>query len=204
MTQAQELLVDHSVIKTLAPEEKLRYLVCIKKTVQHTLAGRSGKMRVHTLVKSGGKPEVLQRFQVMFSQNVRGYTWKGIFISLVIFLLSFTFVFEESSKPKYDEDGCEIFNYVQENSYFIKIGSNYDLYLDGQYFSSYANDNEIEVDFRNLPIYEEGKNEEKGNHCIDSCLHFDNSFFGDCFCFYTSYIFGSFKWKQYNMRAKSG
>lgn len=155
MVQAQELLVDYCVIKELKPEEKLCYLECIQKTVKHASAKRAQKISVAALGNGGRKRDVLQRFQLIIAQNVRGYNWKSILVGFLFFVLSFTFIFEGVVYPaEYDEYGTEIFYFVEEKSYYIKNGKKFDLYLDGRYV--YTTD-EIIDDFRNLPIYEEEK-----------------------------------------------
>ena len=69
-------------------------------------------------------------------------------------MLSFTFVFERSVRQEYDTCGDEVFYFVEGNSYYIKNGKRFDLYLDGRYVYT---TNEIIDDFKNLPIYEEEK-----------------------------------------------
>ncbi len=153
--QAQELLVDHQITRALEPEERVCYLECIKKTAEHARMNRREKMSVHALGIRGGKRDVLQRFHLIIDPRCCGYTWKSMVISLVIFLLSFTFVFEPVFKPDYDEYGNEVFNFFEENSYFIKNGTQYDLYLDGRYYATYKKKEAIKEEFRDLQVYEE-------------------------------------------------
>ncbi len=155
--QAQELLADRCVVEGQGPQGRCCYLECIKKTVQHTLAARSKGVHGHALGDRGRKRDVLQRFRLVIDQSVCGHTWKGIFISLVIFLLSFTFIFEASFKERYDENGNAVFDITKDDSYFIQDGSQYELYLDGRYFFTYERFSEVEDDFKNLPIYEKGE-----------------------------------------------
>lgn len=153
--QAQELLVDHQITRALEPEERVCYLECIKKTAEHARMNRREEMSVHALGIRGGKRDVLQRFHLIIDPRCSGYTWKSMVISLVIFLLSFTFVFEPLRRPHYDEEGNEVFTLVRDNSYFIRNGTGYDLYLDGRYCHTYENREMIEPVFKDLPIYEE-------------------------------------------------
>lgn len=153
--QAQELLVDHQITRALEPEERVCYLECIKKTAEHARMNRREEMSVHALGIRGGKRDVLQRFHLIIDPRCSGYTWKSMVISLVIFLLSFTFVFEPVFKPDYDEYGNEVFNFFEENSYFIKNGTQYDLYLDGRYYATYKKKEAIKEEFRDLQVYEE-------------------------------------------------
>lgn len=153
--QAQELLVDHQITRALEPEERVCYLECIKKTAEHARMNRREKISVHALGIRGGKRDVMQRFHLIIDPKCSGYTWKSMVISLVIFLLSFTFVFEPVFKPDYDEYGNEVFNFFEENSYFIKNGTQYDLYLDGRYYATYKKKEAIKEEFRDLQVYEE-------------------------------------------------
>lgn len=157
VAQAQELLVDRSVVQGQGPQGRACYLECIKKTVQHALSARSKGVHGHALGERGSKRDVLQRFRLVIDQSVCGHTWKGILISLGIFMLSFTFVFEASFRERYDENGNEVFIITKDDSYFIKKGSQYDLYLDGRYYSSYESFSDVADDFKNLPIYKEGE-----------------------------------------------
>lgn len=154
MAQAQELLVDYCVTKGLKPEEKLCYLECIQKTVKHAAIKKSQKISVAALGSGGKKRDILQRFQLIIAQNARGYNWKNILIGCLLFVLSFTFVFEQSIKPEYDEYGNEVFYCIEGNSYYIKSGEKFDLYLNGRYI--YTADKIVE-DFKGLPIYKEGE-----------------------------------------------
>lgn len=67
-----------------------------------------------------------------------------------MFVLSFTFVFEPSYKPEYDELGNRVFYGDESNSYYIKNGTSYDLYLDDNYVYTSL---EILENFKKFPIY---------------------------------------------------
>lgn len=85
------------------------------------------------------------------NSKVNDLKYRGIIISIAIFILSFTFVFEPSLRPSHDEFGDKIFYGNEELSYYIWDGTNYNLYISDEYVCTTQS---IHEDFKELPIYQ--------------------------------------------------
>ena len=79
-----------------------------------------------------------------------------IALASILFMFSFTFVFEARNLPEYDQNGDDIFYLEKDNSYYLKNGKCYDLYLNGEYFFTTEDLAQVPNDFKDLPIYEKG------------------------------------------------
>lgn len=69
-------------------------------------------------------------------------------------------MFEAFNMPEYDENGDKVFYLIKDNSYYLKNGDKYDLYLNGEYFDSVDDLEKEPDDFKDLPVYydiEEGR-----------------------------------------------
>lgn len=84
------------------------------------------------------------------NSRVNGLTCRGIIFSIIIFILSFTFIFEPSLQPMHDEFGDEIFYGNEGLSYYIWDGTNYELYISGECVCTTP---KIHEDFKDLPVY---------------------------------------------------
>ena len=154
VNQVQELLADYQVGRSLNAEETIDYLECIKKSAAHTISTGIDRMSLHALGNGNRRRNILQRFKLIMERNVTGYTVKGIVLAGLFFLMSFTFVFEPCYNNSYDENGNEVFNYFEfrNDNYYIKNGTEYDLYLNDRYVYTFET---IVDEFKDLPIYEE-------------------------------------------------
>ena len=110
-------------------------------------------MSFHALGNGNRRPYILQRFRLIMEQKAAGYTLKGIILAGLCFLMSFSFVFEPYYNDIYDENGNEVFFYLEssDDNYYIQNATQYDLYLNGRYV--YTDDIIID-DFKELPVYE--------------------------------------------------
>lgn len=150
VNQAQELLVDYVINKNLTSDQKTTYLEVLSRSVKHAYALKSNTSYTYALVDGHSQSNMMQRLQCIIAHKVKGVSFIGILLSVFMFLLSFTFVFEPSNEPKYDEFGNKVFYKSENNSYYIQNGSSYNLYLSGEYV--YTAPHVIDS-FKELPIY---------------------------------------------------
>ena len=153
VNQVQELLADYQVGRSLNVKEIIDYLECIKKAAAYTISAGTDRMSFHALGNGNRRPYILQRFRLIMEQKAAGYTLKGIILAGLCFLMSFSFVFEPYYNDIYDENGNEVFFYLEssDDNYYIQNATQYDLYLNGRYV--YTDDIIID-DFKELPVYE--------------------------------------------------
>ena len=153
VNQVQELLADYQVGRSLNVKEIIDYLECIKKAAAYTISAGTDRMSFHALGNGNRRPYILQRFRLIMEQKAAGYTLKGIILAGLCFLMSFSFVFEPYYNDVYDENGNEVFFYLEssDDNYYIQNATQYDLYLNGRYV--YTDDIIID-DFKELPVYE--------------------------------------------------
>ena len=150
--QIQELLVDQLVLVHFPQkQDKICYLNCIVKTIKHPLAQQGKSFPSNTLCDFSSEKSLLQRFYFMSNtENIRCKSALFTIVFCILFIFSFTFVFEAYNKPAYSESGQPFFYLNEENSYYIQRGDSYDLYLDGSYV--YTTDT-ILSEFKDLPVY---------------------------------------------------
>lgn len=150
INQVQELFVDYTISKSLNESEKLAYLNVLSKSVKHACHCKSGRRQIYALADNHSSPNMMQRLYCIINSSTRRISFWGILLSIFMFVLSFTFVFEPSYKPEYDELGNRVFYGDKSNSYYIKNGTSYDLYLDDNYVYTSL---EILENFKKFPIY---------------------------------------------------
>lgn len=151
VNQIQELLVDSHLTQTMKKVEKEKYLEVLEKTLKR------GKQRpgidsqcTYALVDCHQKESVRQRLKYIINVPQKKYSRIGIAVCLLLFVLSFTFVLEPSYTPKTDEYNNPVYTGQEDNSYYIKNGQGYDLYLDNTCLG-YVDG--IVKDLEHLPIY---------------------------------------------------
>ena len=142
INQVQELYVDYEVSKSLAKKDKVVYLKVLSKTADHICNNKLNKNFIYAL-SDNRSSNMLQRVECIVKLKVNGLRYSGIILSIVIFILSFTFIFEPYTRPIYDEGGDKIFYGNEESSYYIWDGS-------GECVCTTPN---IHEDFKELPIY---------------------------------------------------
>lgn len=143
----QELRVDYAITHTSNKEDKLCYLQCIQKSISFHEPNKMHRSTyaLHTL---STQDNFKQRISLILEPSKK-LTMPAIIVSFVLFVASFTVVFEASHHDKYDENGNRVY-YLEGKSYYVENGDAYDLYLDGEYV--YTTDIIIS-DFEHLPIY---------------------------------------------------
>lgn len=148
VTQAQELFVDYSISKQLTLNEKITYLECLKKTL---ISQTINSKHIFALAHNQSERNIRQRFSMITAKEVHGFTRIGLLISLCLFILSYSFIFEPSLKPTIDESGDKVYYYDQRDSYYIRNGEQFDLYIDGQFIHTFP---EIFEDLKDFPVYD--------------------------------------------------
>lgn len=152
INHVQELNVDYEASKGLTKNEKLVYLNVISKTADYICKNKKKRKPIYAL--SDEHPlNILQRLSCIISSKVNGLTFKGIIVSIILFICSFTFVFEPSYQVTHDE-GDKIFYGDEELSYYIWDGTNYELYISGECVCTTP---KIHENLKNLPVYSEEK-----------------------------------------------
>ena len=150
INQIQELYTDYEASKRLTKNEKLVYLNVISKTAEHIY---NDKKRIKTTyaLSDSHSLNILQRLNCIVNSNGQGLTFTGIILSISLFVLSFTFVFEPSYQPTHD-GGDKVFCGNEELSYYIWDGTHYKLYISGECVCTTP---KIHENLNNLPVYSE-------------------------------------------------
>ena len=123
--------MDYEVSKSLAKKDKVVYLKVLSKTADHICNNKLNKNFIYAL-SDNRSSNMLQRVECIVKLKVNGLRYSGIILSIVIFILSFTFIFEPSLQPMHDEFGDEIFYGNEGLSYYLWDGTNYELYISGE------------------------------------------------------------------------
>lgn len=147
LKQLQELYVDYSVTNTLKKNDTLLYLNCLRKTAVNSCKNPES---VYAFCDNSSKDKLRQRLIFIMKKKAKGISVASTAITLSLVLLSFTFVFEASNCSKYDENGDRVFYFDESNSYYVKKGTEYDLYLNGEFVYTTP---VIIDDFKNIPVY---------------------------------------------------
>lgn len=146
--QIQELAVDCQLTYKKPSDETLHYLDGLTKTLAHQV--RKTPSSVHTLLTSASPKRIKQRFVIITERKSKKLSVPGTFLILLIFLFSYTFVFEPSFSPTHDENGNPVYEFEEGNSYYVRNGKGYDLFLNNE-FITYTDT--IYKEFSKLPIY---------------------------------------------------
>lgn len=93
--QIQELLVDAQLMQMTTPSQKIAYLDSLTKTLKYAKEkGKSHKNMEFALLSYHRESFTLQRFRCITANTIKqGSKW-GRIICLLLFILSFAFVFE--------------------------------------------------------------------------------------------------------------
>lgn len=152
VNQIQELLIDSHTTKHLTKEQKADYMFAITKTLKYAIKPVSSSSKA--LVDRHNDSAVYQRLQYIIDNPVKKNSITGTFLFVVLFLFSFTFVIEAESQPKVDEVGDSVFRASEEETYYIKNGDSYDLYMQNEYVIT---TDDILDEFKDIPVYEKGE-----------------------------------------------
>lgn len=159
LQQIQELYVDHSMEAMVPIQNRLDYANSILKTLKYTQ--NNGKQMTeqtsyYALCDLSNKKSLQQRFHYIKKWKHKKRSNTFIALAALLFMFSFTFVFEARNLPEYDQNGDDIFYLEKDNSYYIKNGKYFDLYLNGEYFYTTEDLTQVPKDFKDLPVYEKG------------------------------------------------
>lgn len=146
--QIQELLVDYDISKRLDKIQKIEYLQTLRITLGYQKEPEQTKLS--TFIKR--QDSMLQRFHYITNTSAKSFTVFGVVVCLLLFVMSFTFVFEPFHEPTTDENGRKVWRDEEDGTYYVvnKEGT-YDLYMQNEYV---ATTDEILETFKDVPIYE--------------------------------------------------
>ena len=122
---------------------------CLKKSIPSSSPNKLHES-AYAINNISSEEKLKQRILSITSAHSKKTSVLVIIISFLLFVTSFTFVFEAFNIPRYDENGNRVFTNVEGNSYFVQNGGSYDLYLNGEYV--YTTDTIIS-NFKDLPVY---------------------------------------------------
>lgn len=160
ISQIQELKVDNFICKAANPKTKSQYLECIRKTIVYSTNGsHKNSHSLYAFCDSASTKKIIQRLKFITMKDTNNRINMGyLLIFVIIIFLSFTFIIEAFNQPEFSENGEKVFYKNKNNSYFVKNGVKFDLYLSGKYVYTTT---EIVSDFKNLPIYNEAPQEKE-------------------------------------------
>lgn len=147
--QLQELITDFSVTKKATPNQTVIYLNCLKNTLLYTQAQKQKSS--YSFIGLHTKKSIYQRVYFL-THRYKMFSPLSMVIASMLFIISFTFVFEPASNPDVTEEGYPAFWCMPPNSsYYIRNGDLYDLYLGNKFVDTF---DFIYNEFKDLPIYD--------------------------------------------------
>ena len=152
--QLQELRVDYYICKSANKTTKNLYLECLRKTIVHSSnLSNKNSHSLYAFCDNSSNRNLMQRLKFITMKGINNrITFGPIIIFFVFIFLSFSFIVEAFNQPEYSEEGEKVFYKSKIDSYFVKNGVKFDLYLSGKYVYTTS---EIISDFQDLPIYNE-------------------------------------------------
>lgn len=151
VTQTQELLVDERLTRTLCHAEKAQYLEVLSKTLHFQKNMISQNLeQPYTLADQHYKKAVLQRLHYIIDAPTKRFSVWSAALCMALFLLSFSFIFDTYYEHDTDEDGARVFQNIEGQTFYIKNGELFDLYMQNEYVGSFP---QIVEDFKNVPVY---------------------------------------------------
>lgn len=151
--QIQELSIDYHLTKTQNKIQKEAYLDTLLNTLQQDVvvsAQKTAHNNIYSLVDNHSKKNIQQRFYYLTQPRVRSFSIYGIVLCIFMFICSFTIVFEPYYKHRFDENGNPVYQNIEGETFYIKNGDVYDLYMQNQYVYTTP---KIFEEFKNAPIY---------------------------------------------------
>lgn len=151
VNQIQELLVDYHLANHLSRKQKAEYMITLTKTMRYNQTKKTPSF-TYTLTDSHNNSSIQQRLQYIMNHSVKQIPFWGIVFCIILFILSFTFVFEPITSPETDKAGNIVWRADEENSFYIRNGDKYDLFIRNEYVIT--TDQPCEL-FKDFPIYSE-------------------------------------------------
>lgn len=152
-----EMRVDQEIAKN--PRQKIEYTLCIETVMQHLLNPASAPspepMSSISFCKKSCSATI-QRISMLLENETPSHKWiRYTLVSFmtILFVLSFTYIFEASSEVSTDITE-ETLRIDVSNTYFIeKSDRTYEFYLNGDYWETVDS---IKYFDKDIPIYKEG------------------------------------------------
>lgn len=156
LTLAYEVANDQKILDESSETERMEYAELISKTVSKLGDKRKGGCGV--AFTEFCQPEAKTRLGYILASEEERAKKKNIWVHyafiFALFVISFLVVPEAYSTETLEREGAvSVFG---NDSYFIKSGDKYQLYVDGEYLYTLS---PIPEEFKDLPIIEEDKNE---------------------------------------------
>ncbi len=152
-----EMRVDQEVAKN--PRQKMEYVLCLETVMQHLLKSVSASSPAPVSSISfcrKSRSATVQRVNILLESEVpshKGFRYILVSLMTVLFVLSFTYIFEASCRSFIDT----LENSIQpnaNNSYIIERNDGmYELYINNEYW--YTEDSLKYFD-ENIPVYKKG------------------------------------------------
>lgn len=157
LTLAYEVANDQTVLKKSSEGERVEYANLILKTARK-LETREKNDCVVAFTEFC-QPETKTRLEYILAKEEERVSRKeNIYLHyafiFILFLISFFVVPEAYCTQTIDSEGA--FAVLEDNSYIVKSGDNYLLYVDGEYVYTLS---PIPEEFKDIPVIEEDENE---------------------------------------------
>lgn len=152
VTQAQELSVDEYLTRTMSRAEKTQYLEALSKTLHFQKSRISaGTEQTYAFADQHHKKAVLQRLRCIIDAPAKRPSGWSTALCIVLFLLSFSFIFDTYYDHSVDEYGYPVFKDIKGQTFYVRNGEMFDLYLENQYFGTFP---KILESFKDAPVYD--------------------------------------------------
>lgn len=144
-----ELRVDANLTDNWDEMERLKYVECLIKVNKESLKYKEPKLLHSMSLVNANKSFLRKRADYILKPDRKYFQISAIAIVLVLFILSFSIVFEPSSIT--DEQAEGTFELSQDSYILQKSDGTYYLYMDGEEIGSIENPNTD--DFKDMPRY---------------------------------------------------
>lgn len=156
LTLAYEVANDQKVLNKSSETERMEYAELISKTVSKLGDKRKGGCGV--AFTEFCQPEAKTRLGYILTKGEermkKRNTWVHYVFILLLLMVSFFVVPEGYSTDALNDEG--VVTISDDNSYIVKSGSEYKLYVDDEYIYSFST---LHDELKDLPVIEEGADE---------------------------------------------
>lgn len=151
MVQIMEIRADSNLSHTFDDQQKIEYVETLVKVSK--IYSKSSNQILSLNFSTKSHSNLLQRSKYILCGSKKQISFKIIMaIVLTLFFLSSAIVFEPYAVDS--ETEFETYDISPENSYFIKNGDNYDMYVNNNFFISYKA-NKIPKEFINIKLIDD-------------------------------------------------
>lgn len=163
LDQILELNCDHGVTRKMKEKERLEYLETMIEILKHYYGKENRMLEAGVgvnFVGIGKGANTIQRFQLVYDHQKRIANWKTNLIFVLImgmlFLVSFSFVFQPYSMPPIEEGSADYFMITPENAHLEVKEGIYSLYVNGKCIDASVSRDMLQMEpFNILPIMNE-------------------------------------------------